>query len=71
MNHTFLGKWTFDQSGTVVQTDAAGALVIKAAPGDGSDRFNIYGSTAGFVIQSAASGQYLVRSGTAYNVNCL
>lgn len=66
MNHTFLGKWTFDQSGTVVQTDAAGALVIKAAPVDGSDRFNIYGSTAGFVIQSAANGQYLVRSGTAY-----
>lgn len=62
----FLGKWTLGQDANAVQFDATtGLLSAGAVPGDGSDRFNAYGTPSGFVLQ-AANGKYVVAAGGGY-----
>jgi uncharacterized protein YjbI with pentapeptide repeats len=66
MSMSFLRKSTLMQGSDYVQIDmATGVLSVASQPGDGSDKFNLYGTDSGFILQ-AMNGKYVVTDGTGY-----
>ena len=65
----FYGKWTFSQSGSWVQIDPAGGLLlVGAAATDGRTQFNAYGDADAFVLQGS-NGLYVTSAGGSYTAN--
>ncbi len=66
MTMSFFGKWTLTQGANVVQIDPTSFLLkVAAAPTNGSDKFNAYGTATAFILQ-ASNGKYVVSSGNGY-----